>query len=222
MAQQATTLTDLGNATPIAQQATTLSDLGNAIPIAQRGDVISPESHNTLRDAVVAIITQLGGVSGTTLTTAPLVPAFLPVSANDPSWTMVPGVAKSPGSAAKGWMPVQLPDGALIQRLIVVAGRTGPLELPASMNIMLQRLLIRGGTAAVTLANISLVGSSFQQAVFDASANYAPLGIATADQPGAQVVDNDQYNYFVEADLLGAPANSNVSIFAVRVECQGG
>jgi hypothetical protein len=184
--------------------------------------VISPESHNTLRDAVVAITTELSGVSGTTLTTAPFVPAFLPSSVGDPPWAILPGFAHSAGSAASGWMPVQLPDGALIQRLIVVAGRTGPLEPPAQMDIMLQRRLIHGGTGAVTLAHVSLVGSSFQQAVFDAIANYAPLGIATADQPRAQVVDNNQYNYFVEADLLGAPGGSSVSIFGVRVECQRG
>ena len=200
---------------------TTLTDFINAIPVVQRGDVISPESHNTLRDALVAITTELSGVSGTTLTTAPYVPAFLPLPP-DPPWTLAPGVAQSAGNQAAGWLPVQLPDGARIQRLIIVGGRTGPLESPAQMDVLLQRRLIRGGTAAMTLARISLVGSSFAQPVFDASGSYAPLGIATADQPGAQVVNNDEYNYFIRADLLGAPTGSRVSIFAVRVECRRG
>jgi hypothetical protein len=38
---------------------TLLSDLINAIPVAERGDVISPESHNSIRDAIAAIITEL-------------------------------------------------------------------------------------------------------------------------------------------------------------------
>ena len=38
---------------------TPLSDLINAIPVAGRGDVISPESHNSGRDAIVAIVTEL-------------------------------------------------------------------------------------------------------------------------------------------------------------------
>ena len=88
------------------------------------------------------------------------------------------------------------------------------------MDILLQRRLIRGGTAAITLAHLSLVGASFLQPVFDASANYAPLGLAAADQSAAQVVNNDEYNYFVRADLLGAPAGSTVSIFGIRVECR--
>jgi hypothetical protein len=51
---------------------TLFSDLIKAIPIAGRGDVISPESHNSIREAIEAIVTELvaaGGVPDNSVTT---------------------------------------------------------------------------------------------------------------------------------------------------------
>ena len=56
---------------------TLLADLINAVPVAARGDVISPESHNSLRDAIVAIVTELGGAVASRKVTLTFAPTFL-------------------------------------------------------------------------------------------------------------------------------------------------
>ena len=62
---------------------TLLSDLINAIPVAGREDVISPESHNSVRDAIVAIVTELGGAVASRNVTLTFAPTFLEIP--DPS-----------------------------------------------------------------------------------------------------------------------------------------
>ena len=113
---------------------TLLSDLINAIPVAGRGDVISPESHNSLRDAIVAIVTELGGAVESRNVTLTFIPAFLATPDSDEkAWIVEIGYAKSPPSGATsgivGWLPLQLPAGSRIQQLRVVFGGTGRLLL---------------------------------------------------------------------------------------------
>src|SRR5262245_41304433 len=135
---------------------TLLSDLINAIPVVGRGDVISPESHNSRRDAIVAIVTELGGAVESRNVTLTFIPAFLATSrADERPWIVEIGYAKSPPEGITGgivgWLPLQLPDGSRIQQLRVLLGGTGRL-----LNVELQRQSIKGESTAQTLAKLSV------------------------------------------------------------------
>ena len=201
-----------------------LSDLINAIPVAGRGDVISPESHNSLRDAIVAIVTELGGAVASRNVTLTFAPAFLEIF-NETKWTLVMGFARSPGASAVGWLPLQLPGGSRIQQLRVVFDRTNPLNSPSQMDVKLHRQSIRGGSGPPErLAKISLLGPDNLDGVLERNAPFTadPLGNPAPGAPPADIVNNDEFKYFVRADLLGAPAGSTVNIFAIKVDCRLG
>jgi hypothetical protein len=206
---------------------TLLSDLINTIPVARREDVISPESHNSMRDAIVAIVTELGGAVASQNVTLTFAPAFLVISPED-KWVVEIGYAhnqRNPTGSAVGWLPLQLPDGSRIQQLRVWAGRTGPLDDPPSqMDVKLQRQLIRGGPFAETLAKVSLVGPRNLQDVFERNAPFTndPVVNRGPNRPPANIVDNGEFKYFVRADLLRAPDGSFVNIFAIMVDCRLG
>jgi hypothetical protein len=199
----------------------TLNDLVNAVPFVSRGDVIAPESFNAIRAALLAIATQIGGaVSGSQTVVKTFTPTFLP-SVTDVPWVLSSGFARNPpGGMAGGWFPIDLPDGSRLQRMTVVAGRTGPLEAPAQMDIMLQRQSVRGSSFSPTLATVSLVGASLAAPLIEQSGIFGAPTLSPAEQGAAQVVDNSEYKYFIRADMLGLPPGSSVFIYAVRVECR--
>lgn len=114
---------------------TNIQALLDAIPIAEDDHVITAEYHNALRDAIRA----LAGV-GETAGVTNHVSALAPVLSSDgpnPKWESLVGVAKATGIAS-GWMPVQLPDGALIQKIVVHCRRVAST---GTLNVGLIRLL---------------------------------------------------------------------------------
>lgn len=204
---------------------TLLSDLINAIPIAGRGDVISPESHNSRRDAIVAIVTELGGAVESRNVTLTFIPAFLATPKSDEkAWIVEIGYAKSPPSGATsgivGWLPLQLPAGSRIQQLRVVFGGTGRLF---RMNVKLQRQFIRGDASAQDLANLSVESLELNDRQFEENAPFSldPGVRPPAGAPPADIVNNDEYKYFVRAHM-GDVGNAKLNIFAIRVDCRLG
>jgi hypothetical protein len=200
---------------------TLLSDLINAIPVAGRGDVISPESHNSLRDAIVAIVTELGGAVASRDVILTFAPAFLGLP-DLPPWGVQIGFAQSSGSAqTNGWLPLQLPNGSRIQQLRVVFGGTG--RLVSQMNVKLQRQ-ITDNSSTETLANLSVVGPVDLEGVIERNAPFTndPRVLPAPGRPPADIVNNDLYKYFVRADAGELPRGSVVNIFAIRVDCRLG
>jgi hypothetical protein len=208
---------------------TLLSDLINAIPVAGRGDVISFESHNSIRDAIVAIVTELGGAVASRNVTLTFTPTFLETSRGDEAkWIVDIGGARSPAQGATngiaGWLPLQLPHGSRIQQLRVAAGRKGPLDPPSRMDVSLQRQRIRAGTQAPvdTLANVSLSGAENLQDFFERNAPYSEDPLSHPPAP-RDIVDNDEFKYFARAHWFGgAPNGSSVNIFEIMVDCRLG
>jgi hypothetical protein len=202
----------------------TLAELVNAIPVASRGDVITAEVHNSLRSALAAIATQLGASTSTQTVTPTFAPAFL-AAGTTPAWILGAGFVRNPttGTQASGWLPLQLPHGARIQRLIVQAGRNGAIEAPAQMDVTLERQPLRGGnTTATILAQASLIGSANARNPFEVSAPFAPVGLTGGNFSEAQVVNNDDYKYFARAEMLLESTGPQVFLYGVRVECQIG
>lgn len=203
----------------------TLTEIVNAIPTASRGDIITPETHNSLRDAIIALAGQLGATSPSHTITRTFAPAFFPIG-TDPGWQSRSGFVRNPsGNMVKGWMPVALPDGYQIKRFFVIAGRQGAVEAPQQIDVMLQRQSLRGSnTAAVTLASISLVGAANERDPFELSTNFAAAGLTGSDSLNAAIIDNDDYKYLVRAEVLLTTTTTAPSIFiyGLRIECGTG
>lgn len=203
----------------------TLAELVNAIPVASQGDIITPESHNSLRTALAAVATQLGAATSTQTVAPTFTPVFLTTGTpNIPSWNLGPGFSRNPpnGNSASGWLPVQLPQGARIQRILVQAGRSAAIAAPAQADVALHRQSLRGGnTASTILAQASLLGPNASDP-FEVSAMFGPAGLTGALLTEAQLVNNDDYKYFFRAEMLLQTAGPNVFIYGVRVECRIG
>ena len=200
---------------------TLLSDLINAIPVAGREDVISPESHNSVRDAIVAIVTELGGPVASRNVTLTFVPTFLEVP--DPStpgshfanWFINIGFAQKAFSefstGAEGWLPLQLPDRSQIQQLSVLFGGTGRVS---QMSVKLQRQFIEGFSSTETLADVKVEPVALQPLM----ERSAPFSVAHSQ---ADIVNNDKCKYLARADV-DLREGSIVNIFAIRVDCRLG
>jgi hypothetical protein len=206
---------------------TLLSDLINAIPIAGRGDVISPESHNSLRDAIVAIVTELGGAVESRNVTLTFTPAFLPVppeagAGPPPEWQVNVGFAQSTGLGPHGWLPVQLPDASRIQQLWVVFGGTG--RLVTKLHVKLQRQST-DTSSTEDLADLSVEGPVDLEGVKERNAPFTndPRVFPASGREPADIVNNKKFKYFVRAELEGElPSRSLLKIFAFRVDCRLG
>jgi hypothetical protein len=210
------TLTATGLLTPTGGASTSsvpidLQSLVNAIPIAEDGHVITSLHHNSLRAALLAIVTQLGGepVSGTVTLT--FLPSFLP-SGSQPPWLLAEGVAtRSAGaSAARGWFPLQLPEGARLQNMTGIGRRTGTV---ASFQLQLQRQPIND-TPTTVLISIPLqnAGDPFQ---VTGSVQVAGAGPAALEE--YRLINNSAFKYLVMASLVGADTAAEAQIFAIRV-----
>jgi hypothetical protein len=206
---------------------TLLADLINAIPVAERGDVISPESHNSLRDAIVAIVTELGGAVASRNVTLTFAPTFLKVPKSEtspggflPEWQINIGWAQCFQNQAFGWLPLQLPDGSRIQQLHVDWGGSGSGK-QFVMNVKLQRQYTDTRTTD-DLATLS-VGPVETLPLFMESK--APFTNPAPGREPADIVNNKVFKYFVQAEL---PLHTNgalpvvVNIFAIRVDCRLG
>ena len=94
------------------------------MPIANDGQVITAEYHNSLRAAILGLAERLGvgAISPTNVVT--YAPMFLR-RGGEPEWLLNEGIATKPTVAATakanagGWFPVQLPEGARIEGIII-------------------------------------------------------------------------------------------------------
>src|SRR3954469_8614116 len=111
--------------TPLTSAESTIA----AIPVAGDGLVIHADFHNSLRDALAALLAEVAVGRGPV---APLSPAFLEVEGED-HWSVFPGVAllqvaSGGAKGATGWLPVELPHGGEIQSMTVTGRRSGAIQ----------------------------------------------------------------------------------------------
>lgn len=210
------TLASAGLLTPAEEASTSstltnLRNLVNAIPIAENGRVISSQYHNSLRAALLAIAGQLGAdpTSGTeTLTFAP---SFLP-SGDEPPWSLSVGVATKPPEAdrARGWFPLQLPEGVRLQSMIVNYRKT---ESVRSFQVqLLQQPLNDISTTALITVSLGNAAAPFQ---VTGSVQVAEARPAALEE--SVVINNSAYKYLVMASVDDQEANTAVQIFTIRV-----
>jgi hypothetical protein len=193
-----------------------LSTLINNIPRADDGNVISSDYHNTIRDALVAIAAQLGPGVGVRPGAVTLIPNLLPMgpqlsAVQVPSWTVHLGFAadngSGTGSVTNGWLPLSLPDGAVITKLVVV-GTKASTAATASGSVSLLSQPITG-TETALLIMVDLPASIPAGGGFQATT-------PTFQSPNTSV-DNSKNKYMIQAQSFSSAADS-IRITAFRVE----
>jgi hypothetical protein len=191
----------------------TAEDVLAAIPVAEDGEVIRSGYHNSLRDALQALLAEVAVGRGPV---APLSPAFLPV-APQPAWQLGPGTAfvnvTSGVGNAQGWLPLELPHGGRMQQLIVSGNRTGQTE---TFLVILHRAALAGGPVeALAFLDLSQAASTFSERT--------DVGAADINNPTpAQLlehtlVDNTKYRYFISARLANAQPGAQARVNSLQV-----
>lgn len=198
--------------------ATNLQTLINRIPTAETGDIISRNHHNSLRDAVEELANRVsaGTGQGQANTSVTYAPVFLPITdggARSPEWVLSLGISSRPPNinSAKGWFPLQLPDDAAIKSLTVTGQRSGTV---LSCQIRLIRQTIADATA-VPMIVISLKNVTGQPFKVTGEVTGASLAIIQ----DFRQVNNDKYQYFVQADVTVASPTSDaiVDLYAIQI-----
>jgi hypothetical protein len=177
-----------------------LQTLINAIPDAQDGNVITSDYHNTVKAALQAIATQLEGAApGSQNLTLTVQPNFVAIPPS-PAWTVTLGVATSVASS-NGFVSLNLPDGVVITQMTVIGGQTSP----ATAGFANLLVLPLGGTAATTLIGVNLSTGMNQQVAPTPTAS----GLTASALQSMQTVQNSQFKYAVQAEVLAAGVTIN-------------
>lgn len=188
----------------------TLQQLIASIPTAQEGAVIDITYHNTMLAAIKLLATQGGGGSSGPATINVSITPQLSANDGQPGWSMQSGTAAKPGGTATqatGWMGLQLPDGYLIDHMVVTGNKTGNV---GSFSVALIQYSLSTGA----LQN-AVLGVSLDTATSDTSGNFSATGRATS----SVVVNNIQSKYVLLVRIVGADAASTASIYGIQVVC---
>jgi hypothetical protein len=199
-------------------QLTAAQDVIASIPVANDGDVIRSNYHNSLRDALIALLAEVAVGRGPV---APLAPALQRVSGSTGDWVVVPGVAYVAAPAAgradaEGWLPVELPHGGSIQSLTVSGGRTGQMS-GFDMKLLRRALTADPNPTTDVLAALDL---STANASFLISADVdAPLLNDPTPQQIADYrrIDNTKYLYYVTAEVTNARNGARAQLNSIQV-----
>ena len=201
--------------------ASDLQVLMSQIPAADDGDVIRSEHFNLMRAALFELAGRLGvGPVQTSMVTS-VVPAFRK-QAQNAEWVSEYGIAKaSTAGDVKGWMEVELPDGARLQEMKVFAKRTGAGTGP--FNVVLKRQKITDPTDTVDLITVAITAST------DAKVGETSVVKVAVSDPSAleeyRKVDNRSYNYLVAAEVTLAAgatgaAGDTAQVNAIQIVCR--
>ena len=181
--------------------------LVNAIPDAQDGNVITSRYHNSIKAALLAIASQLGAATPPAAQTVSrtVQPNLLTV-ATSAAWTVSLGVATSGVNGSNGYVSLDLPDGAVIQQLVVIGAQ------PATAVKGFASLLVLplAGTAGQTLIQIDLStgGNPFTlSGTPNAQLSAPPLSASAL--LNLQTVQNSQFKYAIQAQVLGTALTLN-------------
>lgn len=196
-----------------------IQTLVNAIPDANDGNIISSDYHNTIKAALEAIAAQMGGAAGGQTVTLSLLPTFSPVQpvAVHVPWNMNVGVASDAGgNLTDGWLPLYLPQGAVIQSLAVVGVKTlatTPTTFSANVELDIMSIGVTGGTTLISVDLTNALGNPFRTT----PQTPAVAGTTPQSLKDLQTVKNDQNKYIVRAIVNPSPAAGTLTIHAMQV-----
>jgi hypothetical protein len=195
----------------------TAQDVLAAIPVAEDGEVIRSGYHNSLRDALQALLAEVAVGRGPV---APLSPALLQVG-QDPQWAIGPGVAQAQapptGKAdANGWLPLELPHGGYIQNLTVSGRRTGSMK---EFTLELARQAIstdqQPQTDVLASDDLSNETAAFLKALPATSPTTANLTAQQVEE--RRRIDNTKFKYYVTAVVTQASNGAVAQLNSIQV-----
>jgi hypothetical protein len=200
-----------GSTTPSSPPAPSTSIvqlLLSIIPIASPGHVITSEYHNSLRAALLAIAGTLGvapgGSAGPHDVTVTLAPIFSH-AVFDP-WAIGMGVAAVPANQVntQGWLPVELPDGALVKSMTVIGHKEGTMS-----------------TFSVVLERQETIGGPFEELItanLVSSPQFYNVTKTFQGDAGLNQIDNKKFKYMISALVTrSAGVNDLVQIYAIQL-----
>lgn len=221
---------------PVSQIDLEIQLLLNKIPIAHEGHVVTSEYHNTVRDALMAIANRMGltvkAVSD--LQVLNFAPNFQQVE-NTILWTVgfnkaiIPQVPNADApSVVKGSFPVQLPDSAVIDSMIVRGARAAAdkeKQKPRTFTVNLNRQKFDTENPQITpliifdladekekIKEVNDVKESLPDDLDDATARTRTLDLSR--------VNNQTYQYFIEAIWEGDNNLAKFEIYAFQIYCE--
>lgn len=197
-----------------------LATLLNAIPSdAQNGTVITPDYFNTLKAAIDAIAGQLGHGAGGQSLTLTLLPHFQPlqpVSAHVPWVVNMGAAADAGGNLTDGWLPLYLPDGAVIQQMVVIGVKTTPTTATQFAAFVSLLIMSAGATTSTTLINVDLTNTTGNPFVSPPGIP-SVAGTTPSSLKDLQTVKNSTNKYLIHALVSPSPAAGTLTIEAIQV-----
>ena len=210
-AQDDATMTPAPQATAPAGAPPDVTRALLSVPIAQDGIVITADFHNSLRAAIASIAGYLGEASLNAPLVTTLAPTFVPVPGAAKAFDV--SLEKATGANnAVGWRPVELPDGARLQSLVVLATAESTVSL---FEVTLERVPVEGGSVQVLAKTSRKSGDGTMK---PDEASIAPAGVTSpAAIDEMRQVDNGGYRYAVRAAVSGTGTTTLVSIHSLQV-----
>jgi hypothetical protein len=182
-----------------------LQQLVDRIPVAERGAPITVDLHNTMREALMLLATAgIGAATGPR--TLSLVPAFQTFGGG-PNWVHLNGFASIPGPVAEGWIPVHLPDGAVIDSMIVKGRKAGAVGV---FQVRLRYTALDPNETSRAIIRIDDLASVTDDP-FTVSGQVSIQGLSGAALMDARTVKNDSRIYFVTAVVEEAGHDNDVA-----------
>jgi hypothetical protein len=228
---------------PVSEIDLTIQLLLNAIPIAHEGHIITSEYHNSLRNALLAIADRLGLVVKpvSDLQVLNFTPNFQHTVTSEPNhlvWVcsfnkavlpQIGGAAAAPiSSTVRGSLPVQLPEGAVIDSMIVRGLRVAADKektRPKTFNVKLSRQKFDTENPQITplivldlaekkekIKEVKDVLGSLPDDLDDATARTRTLDLSR--------VNNQTYQYFIEAVWEGDNNAAKFELNSFQIFCE--
>jgi hypothetical protein len=199
-----------------------LRDLVQAIPIASPGDLIAPDHHNMLREAVAQLARSLDRTQTAPVVTTSFAPILWPFWTNAAPWNAFMCYTAPSAATTTGWMPLDLPDGMDIDTMTARGDRGGSTYTEW-----------RFGLYRFELTGFTWGGAGWAQLgehLLDPPAQGAPtsfvdtVALNTAGKTPTQVaelrrVDRSKYRYAFYTGVTNASTPASIQLQLVQVTC---
>ena len=210
-----------------ASPTATASDLQvmiSAIPIAEDGHIITADYHNALRLALVAIANRLGigpVDDEITISNAPRLSPVAGAAAWDSDYGFVqkkPATATATAGASgnvRGWMEMELPDGARIKKMMVFGTTSGT----GTLKVKLKRQKITDPTIVTDLIAIEIPDAADGSKGIEGDVTVPGTGAGAVAIEEYRIINNREQKYLVTVELDNIDKDTSAQFSAVQIVC---
>ena len=206
-------------AAPPASGSAQLQSFLDAIPYANDGDVIRADHFNAIRAALAQLASALDVDQLSRVVTPLFTPVLLPVAgAEEAAWRSAVGFAVGPakGNAAKGWMPVELPNQASIDSLTIRA------KMPKAVTIWTVELRRQevAGSVGVAICRKEIQAEPLSgDNTLAVTIPVISEGLTPAQRDDRRRIDTTAYRYLVSTEVAGAQQADALEIQSFAITC---